>query len=68
MRRKVVTIGSSAGITISPAELTALGIRPGSQVEVSLVGQSLEVRPVNPYSGLDLDELMELIESRTARV
>jgi antitoxin component of MazEF toxin-antitoxin module len=64
MKRKVVTIGSSAGITISPAELAALGIRPGSHVEVTLAGQSLEVRPVSPYSAMTLDELIPIIEQR----
>ncbi len=67
MKRKVVTIGSSAGITISPAELAALGVRPGSQVEVTLVGRSLEVRPVSRYAGMSLDDLMPIIEQHGAR-
>ncbi len=67
MKRKVVTIGSSAGITISPAELAALGVKPGSQVDVSLVGRSLEVRPVSPYTGMSLDELIPIIQRRRTR-
>ncbi|MGB4776780.1 hypothetical protein [Microbacterium sp.] len=67
MRRKVITIGSSAGITISPAELTALGLKPGNHVEVTLVGRSLEVRPASAYAGMSLDELVPLIEERRKR-
>lgn len=67
MKKKVVTIGNSAGITISPAELRALGLNAGDPVEVTVQGGVLEVRPVNKYEGLGLDELAGIISSRRTR-
>ena len=67
MRKKVVTVGSSAGITISPAELRALGLAVGDQVEVSVHGDVLEVTKVSPFTGLSLDELLALVDERTGR-
>jgi len=66
MRKKVVTIGSSAGITVSPSELRALGLRIGDPVEVVVRGGVLEVTPVNQYAGLGLERLLELVDERTA--
>lgn len=67
MRKKVVRIGSSAGITISPAELQALGIAPGDTVEVTVRAGVLEARPVNKYETAHMDELLALIEARRTR-
>jgi len=67
MLKKVVRVGSSAGITISPAELRALGLSVGDPVEVSVHGGVLEVTPVNPFAGLSLDELLALVDERTSR-
>lgn len=67
MRKKVVTIGNSAGITISPAELAGLGVVPGDEVEVSVRGGVLEARPVNRYAEASLDELMAVIDARRTR-
>ncbi|MCL2424117.1 MAG: hypothetical protein FWD11_09560 [Micrococcales bacterium] len=67
MRKKVVTVGSSAGITISPAELRALGLSVGDPVEVSVRGGVLEVSKVSPFAGLSLDELLALVDERTGR-
>jgi len=66
MRKKIVTIGSSAGVTVSPSELMALGLRIGDPVEVKVRGGVLEVAPVNQYAGLDLETLLDLVDRRTA--
>jgi len=65
MRKKIVTIGSSAGITVSPSELRALGLKVGDVVEVNVRGGVLEAVPVNQYAGLELDELLALVDDRT---
>ncbi|GAA1857664.1 AbrB/MazE/SpoVT family DNA-binding domain-containing protein [Myceligenerans crystallogenes] len=67
MRKKIVTIGNSTGITISPSELRALGLNAGDPVEVTVLGGVLEVKPVNKYEGLGLDELMNIVGSRRTR-
>jgi len=66
MRKKIVTIGSSAGVTVSPSELRALGLRIGDPVEVNVRGGVLEVAPVNQYAGLGLETLLDLVDQRTA--
>ncbi|MCL2468098.1 MAG: AbrB/MazE/SpoVT family DNA-binding domain-containing protein [Micrococcales bacterium] len=67
MRKKVVRVGGSAGVTISPAELRELGVGTGDEVEVTARGGVLEIRPVDPYSQMDPDELMALIEAGRTR-
>ncbi|WP_250285377.1 MULTISPECIES: AbrB/MazE/SpoVT family DNA-binding domain-containing protein [unclassified Frankia] len=67
MRKKVVTIGNSAGITISPAELHALGIGPGDTVEVTVRAGVLEVRAVSRYEDASLPELMAVINAARTR-
>lgn len=67
MRKKVVTIGSSAGITISPAELRSLGIAPGDTVEVTVRSGVLEARAVSKYEDAAMPELMEIINSHRTR-
>lgn len=67
MRKKVVTMGSSAGITISPAELRALGAAPGDVVEVTVRSGVLEARAVSKYEGAPLPDLMNVINSHRTR-
>ncbi|MFI5719667.1 hypothetical protein [Nocardia sp. NPDC051750] len=67
MRKKVVTIGSSAGITISPAELRALGVSPGDMVEVTVRSGTLEARAVSKYDDAGLPELMDIINAHRTR-
>lgn len=66
-KRKVVTIGNSAAVTISPAQLRALGLHTGDPVEVTVHAGVLEVRPVSKYEGMDLDSLMNVIDQRRTR-
>jgi antitoxin component of MazEF toxin-antitoxin module len=67
MRKKVVTIGNSAGITISPSELRALGVAPGDAVEVTVRAGVLEARPVSKYEDAPLEDLMAVINARRTR-
>jgi antitoxin component of MazEF toxin-antitoxin module len=67
MRKKVVTIGNSAGITISPAELRALGIGPGDTVEVTVRAGVLEARAVSRYEDTSLPDLMAVINAARTR-
>lgn len=67
MQKKIVTIGNSAGITISPAELRALGVRPGDAVEVTVRGGVLEARAVGKYDDAPLDDLMAVINAHRSR-
>jgi len=67
MLKKVVTMGSSAGMTISPAELRDLGVKVGDQLLVTSRAGVLEVRRANPYQGKSRKELVELIERKTTR-
>ena len=67
MRKKVVTIGSSAGITISPNELRQLGVGVGDPVEVEVRAGVLEMRPINKYSGQPMDQLLTRINSARTR-
>ncbi|GAA4695347.1 Antitoxin component of the MazEF toxin-antitoxin module [Promicromonospora umidemergens] len=67
MRKKIVTIGNSAGVTISPADLQELGLGVGDPVEVTVRGGVLELRAVNKYEGMNLDELSAILEKRRNR-
>jgi antitoxin component of MazEF toxin-antitoxin module len=67
MRKKVVTIGNSAGITISPAELRALGIEVGDAVEAEVRGGVLEVRAVSRYEDTPLPDLIAVINAARTR-
>jgi antitoxin component of MazEF toxin-antitoxin module len=67
MRKKVVTIGNSAGITISPAELRALGLNPGDMVEVTIRAGVLEARAVSQYEDTPLPDLMAVINAARTR-
>ena len=64
MRKKIVRVGSSAAITVSPAELVALGLSVGDPVEVSVHAGVLEAVPVNKYAALPHDDLMRLVNER----
>lgn len=64
MRKKIVRIGSSAGITVSPGELAAMGLAVGDQVEVTVRAGVLEVTPVDKYAGMPLAELRHLVNER----
>jgi len=67
MRKKVVTIGGSAGVTISPAELRELGLRVGDPVEVSVRAGVLELRAANQHAGKPMDELLDHINRQRTR-
>ncbi|EFC81344.1 AbrB/MazE/SpoVT family DNA-binding domain-containing protein [Parafrankia sp. EUN1f] len=67
MRKKVVTIGNSAGITISPAELRALGVSPGDSVEVTIRAGVLEARAVSQYEDTPLPDLIAVINAARTR-
>lgn len=67
MRKKVVTIGNSAGITISPTELAALNVAPGDEVEVTVRGGVLEARAADKYAEASLEELMTVINAHRTR-
>jgi formylmethanofuran dehydrogenase subunit D len=67
MQKKVVTIGSSAGVTISPAELRSLGVSIGDSVEVTTRAGVLEVKASNPHKGKTMSELLQFINDRRTR-
>jgi len=67
MRKKIVTIGNSAGITISPAELRALGVGVGDTLEVAVRGGVLEARAVSRYEDAPLPELLAVINAARTR-
>lgn len=67
MRRKIITVGTSAGITISPADMRALGLSVGDPVEVTARAGALEVRPVNKRAHLSHEELMALVDAKFGR-
>jgi antitoxin component of MazEF toxin-antitoxin module len=67
MRKKLVTVGNSAGITISPAELRALGVSPGDMVEATVRAGVLEVRAVSQYEDAPLSELLAVINAARTR-
>jgi hypothetical protein len=62
MKREILTIGSETAIILRPEELAALGVTPGGQVEVAIVGTTLEVNRVSPYADMSMEELMPIIE------
>ncbi|SNQ51740.1 MazF family transcriptional regulator [Frankia canadensis] len=67
MQKKVVTIGNSAGITISPTELRALGVTPGDILEVTVRAGVLEARAVSRYEDAPMAELMAVINAARTR-
>ncbi|WP_131747658.1 MazF family transcriptional regulator [Frankia sp. Cppng1_Ct_nod] len=58
---------NSPGITISPAELRALGIGPGDTVEVTVRSGVLEARAVSRYEDTPLPGLMAVINTARTR-
>lgn len=67
MRKKVVTVGNSAAITISPAELRAMGLNPGDTVEVTIHAGVLEARAVSRYEDSAMPDLMAVINAARSR-
>jgi len=67
MMKKVVTIGSSAAITISPAELRELGLKVGDRVQTSVQAGTLELRPIDKYAGATRQELLAHINQHRTR-
>ncbi|GAB3163920.1 hypothetical protein GCM10027059_19070 [Myceligenerans halotolerans] len=67
MRRKIITVGTSAGITISPADLRALGLAVGDTVDVTAHDGAIEVKPVRRRSDLSYDDVMARIDEEFAR-
>jgi antitoxin component of MazEF toxin-antitoxin module len=67
MRKKVVTIGNSAGITISPVELREMGVEAGDTVEVTVRGGVLEARAVSRYEDAPMPELIAVINAARTR-
>ena len=62
MRKKVITVGTSAGVTISPADLKALGIRVGDPVDVSTHDGVITIRPARNHTPLSHDVVMARID------
>lgn len=62
MRKKIITVGTSAGVTISPADLKALGIRVGDPVDVSTRDGAISIRPVRARSVMPYDVVMAQID------
>jgi antitoxin component of MazEF toxin-antitoxin module len=67
MNKKVIRVGTSAAITISPAELRELAISIGGEVTVAARAGVLEVRPVDPFEQASSEELLAIIEARRTR-
>ncbi len=67
MRQKIIMVGALAVITISSADLKALGLSVGDQVDVLARHGTLEVRPVSTRAHLSHDELMALVDERFGR-
>jgi antitoxin component of MazEF toxin-antitoxin module len=67
MKQKIITVGMSAGIAISPAELKWLGLSVGDTVEVTPGPGTIEIRRVNERAHLSHDELMALVDERFGR-
>ena len=65
MRRNIVAIGDDAAIELTPVELRALGLKVGDKVDVRFASGVLEVTPVDQYSDLGIDELLQLVDSRS---
>ena len=55
MNKKVIRIGTSAGITISREALDVLGVGIGDIVEMSTTQGVLTVKPVHPKSDSPID-------------
>ena len=67
MRKKVVTVGTSAAVTLSREELAALGVGAGDSVEVTARDGVVEIRPVNPFAGMAHEERVALLDRFGAR-
>jgi len=67
MLKKVVTIGSSAAVTISPTELKELGLKVGDPVDVQVRAGVLELKPANKYAGLPMSDLIKHINQHRTR-
>ena len=67
MRKKVLRVGNSAAITLSPPELAALGLAVGDQVEVIVRAGVLQVSRVNVFSGRPVAELFAVIDAARRR-
>ncbi|MFN8032028.1 MAG: AbrB/MazE/SpoVT family DNA-binding domain-containing protein [Mycobacterium sp.] len=67
MRKKVVTIGTSAGVTLSRDELAALGVAVGDSVDVTTRDGVVEIRPVNPFASMSHEDRVALLDRFGAR-
>lgn len=47
LRRKITTSGNSAALVLSQDLLGLMGVKPGDEVEVQVVGRTLVVRPAD---------------------
>ncbi|WP_454854316.1 AbrB/MazE/SpoVT family DNA-binding domain-containing protein [Promicromonospora soli] len=64
MKQKIITVGTSAGITISPGDLKWLGVSVGDTVEITPGPGTIEIRRVNERAHLSHDELMALVDEK----
>jgi antitoxin component of MazEF toxin-antitoxin module len=64
MRKKVIRVGTSAAVTISPSDLRALGISVGDPVEVTTTNGGIEIRPVSERPQMSHDALMSLVDEK----
>jgi antitoxin component of MazEF toxin-antitoxin module len=67
MRKKIVTIGRSAGVTVSPAEMRELGLEVGDPVEVNVRSGVFEMRPLNKYVGMPMTDVIARINQARTR-
>ncbi|WP_369371870.1 hypothetical protein AB1046_00735 [Promicromonospora sp. Populi] len=67
MTQQIITIGTSAGITLSLADMKALGLSVGDPVKVTARQGVLEIRAASKYAHLSHEELMALVDARFGR-
>jgi antitoxin component of MazEF toxin-antitoxin module len=66
MRRRLAKIGNSWGVILPKEVLDLLGVPPGGEVDVELVGNTLIVAPPD-LSPTELEASLAYLASRTDR-
>lgn len=66
MRKQIIAVGDSAGVELSATELRDLGLTLGDPVEVTVRFGVMEIKPINKYADLPLEELLALVDARAA--
>ncbi len=62
MRVRISRWGNSLGLRLPKAAVDAIGLKPGSEVEVAVDGRELRVKPVLPIKTFRLEDLLAEID------